>query len=245
MFRDELIKVGSQDKTLAMPGLYVFSGPMRSGKTTAALSFAHSLQANGYSVEAYRPIQDRRHDADMIISQNPEVRGIPAQRVHDLGKIPSKFSAQVILLDEPFMWSDGGEEGLPDYASIDALEGLVSSGETIAAVSTLDKNYMGYEFPWHQELRRIGEQIADAGLVYEHVKMTGICELCPRDDIEISASTHTNLYINGDRQTFGSPNIPENSNTYEVYVPCCEECWASVNQLPEDYTPLFDKTKSA
>ncbi len=228
--------------------LILASGPMSSGKTAVALSYAWELEQRGCNVMAFRPEQDLRHARDQIECKAAGIEPYPAERVANLGKLATYAftDRDVLFLDEPFMWTEPDKNGEPTEEphkeSILVVQRAIRMG-AIVLVSTLDKSFKDEEFTWHAELRAIGEQTAaDTHLgTFQHVQRTGVCELCPGEAPEDwQPSTCTNLYLDGEKTVTGSSVNPEEEQYTpdEVYVPCCASCRDTVPTLMA-YSPRF------
>ena len=86
-----------------MNNINVFTGPMKSGKSSSIIAEANSLLNNGEKVKVFKPIIDDRFAQDSVMDRNGnKINAINISKIEDI----EKYDADSYFIDE-FQFLDG------------------------------------------------------------------------------------------------------------------------------------------
>lgn len=172
----------------------VITGPMFSGKSSELIKRIENYKAEGYKVQAYKPLIDSRYAADYIISHNNEKAD--AMAVKSVGEIFATLApdTQVIALDEVQFFDDT----IMDFAR------QLASGNKIVIAAGLNLDFKGDPFCFLNSKRTMYELISQAGKVDV---LSAVCDYAENGVKCGKHATRTQRIVNGEPAPYDSPLV--------------------------------------
>ncbi|MBU2638243.1 MAG: thymidine kinase [Nanoarchaeota archaeon] len=186
----------------------VITGPMFSGKSTELIKRVEKYKAEGYKVQAYKPLMDNRYAVNSIVSHNNEkTRALPVSSVDEI-LATLALDTEVVALDEVQFFDE----------RVLVLANQLASSNKILIAAGLNLDFKGDPFCFLNSKRTMYELISQAGKVDV---LSAVCDYVENDVKCGKHATKTQRMVNGEPAPYDSQLVLVGAS--EAYCARCSK----------------------